>query len=209
MPDNNSDVENLIARSISVPSILDINPSTGDPYYTDAELNSEYHAKIEYQDAIENYGVIYKTVQFSEISDPEELKTACREWIRRNYYDGVLSFNVKAVDLHLLGYDTDKIMVGDRIPVSFIDVYPVPTVKVLTCISAQIDLLKPENNSYKIGIPDVSANVKYRKSLTKKSSSKSASGVDNQEKAKADYNVLNVTNKFLDYAGIYLGNIDD
>ena len=38
----------------------------------------------------------------------------------------------------------------------------------MTCLSASYDLIKPENSSYKIGIPAVSANLKYRDSLTKK-----------------------------------------
>lgn len=145
-------------RTITVPSILE--------FYTDEELNREYHAKEEYQNAIANYGVIYRVVSFSDITDVNDLKQMAREWIRRNYFDGVLSFNVKAVDLHLLGYNKDKILVGDRIPVEFLDMYDTPVTKVLTCLSAQYDLLRPENSSYKIGIPDVSTNIKYRKSIS-------------------------------------------
>lgn len=153
----------LEARTITVPSIVS--------HYTDQELNREYHAKEEYQRAIQKYGVIYKVVSFSEISDVEELKTACREWIRKNYYDGVLSFTVKGIDLHLLGYDKDKLIVGDRIEVEFLDLYgEAPVTKRLTCLSAQYDILKPENSSYKIGIPDVSASIKYRKSVNTSSS---------------------------------------
>lgn len=154
----------LADRTITVPSIV--------ADYTDDQLNREYHSKAEYEQAIQNYGAIYKTINFSEVTDVNLLKTYCKEWIRQNYYDGVLSFTVKAVDLHLLGYDKDKLKCGDRIPVNFLDGVKTPTTKVLTCLSAQYDLLKPENSTYKIGIPDVAANVKWRESIsTKKSSS--------------------------------------
>ena len=167
MPEN---VSSLSARVITVPSIVND--------YTDAQLNSEYHNKEDYEEAINKYGVIYKVVQFSD-AKLDNLATYAKEWIRRNYYDGVLSFNVKAVDLHLLGYNKNKIMVGDRIPVEFLDWYKTPVTKTLTCISAKYDLLKPENSNYRIGIPDVSANIKYRESITKKITTPSAKkGVD-------------------------------
>ena len=151
---------NIADRTITVPSITS--------HYSDSELNREYHSKQEYADAIRKYGVIYKTVSFSDLSEIEDIKRACREWIRRNYYDGVLSFTVKAVDLHLLGSNKNKYLCGDRTTVRFIDTNSSPVEKTLTCMSAQYDLLKPENSSFKIGIPDVSANIKYRNSVTAK-----------------------------------------
>ena len=149
-------------RSISVPSIVE--------HYTDAELNVGYHQKTEYEQAIEKYGIIFKVLNFSETDNADLLKKYGREWIRQNYYDGVLSFQVKAVDLRLLGYSKDRLKTGEQIPVEFLDTEPQPVTKTRTCISAQYDLLKPENSTFKVGIPDVSANLKYRESLTKKSS---------------------------------------
>lgn len=148
----------LSAKTITVPSILND--------YTDEELNREYHSKEEYAQAINNYGAIYRTVNFSDVSDPEILRRYAKEWIRRNYYDGVLSFTIKAVDLHLLGYEVDKLQCGDQITVEFIDDGKNKITKTLSCISVQYDLLKPENTSYKIGIPDLSSNVKYRESVS-------------------------------------------
>ena len=149
---------NISAKTITVPSILND--------YTDEQLNREYHSKEEYARAIEKYGAIYRTVNFSDVKDPELLQRYAKEWIRRNYYDGVLSFTIKAVDLHLLGYEVDKLQCGDQIPVEFIDDGKNKTTKTLTCLSVQYDLLKPENTSYKIGIPDISTNVKYRESVS-------------------------------------------
>ena len=164
----------LESRTITVPSIVD--------YYTDEELNSEYHAKAEYEQAIEKYGAIYKILDLNNSGmSAQDMQEFVREWIRKHYFDGVLSFTVKGVDLHLLGYNKDKLSIGDRIPVEFLDVYKTPVTKVLTCISAQYDILNPGNSTYKIGIPDVSMDVKLPNknrgsSVNKSSSSYSSSG---------------------------------
>lgn len=156
----------IFDRVISVPSIV--------ADYTDEELNREYHSKTEYEQAIEKYGAIFKVLNFSDVDDVNLLQRYAKEWIRRNYYDGVLSFTVKAIDLHLLGYDTDKIKCGDYLPIEFLDLYKTPVTKYLTCMSVQYDLFHPENDTYKIGIPDVSADIKYRESLSSASSYKNA-----------------------------------
>lgn len=153
----------LADRTITVPSIVSS--------YTDEELNQEYHSKAEYENAISAYGAIYKIVNFSDTKDVATLTKYAKEWIRQNYYDGVLSFTAKAVDLHLLGYDKDKFLCGDRIPVNFLDGVKTPTKKTLTCMSASYDLLKPENSQFKIGVPDVAANVKWRESVANSTSS--------------------------------------
>lgn len=268
-----ADVE---ARRIPVPSIV--------AYFDTVSpnkdlLNVEYHSRSDYINAIRKHGAIYKVVQFSETTDPAKIREYGMEWIRRNYYDGVVSFTVKAVDLHMLNYRNslgspyEKILCGDRIEVDFIDGNPVEKMgdhnyinlnpntidltnltietdnddyrysivgcqvgdqfmisadvganirayaflnnkdvvvsrsaantsirnefvtapqgavtliindkgghdsfignsksivrRTMTCLSAQYDLLKPENSSFKIGIPDISANIKYRESANK------------------------------------------
>lgn len=154
----------LSDRVIKVPDIIS--------HYTDAELNSEYHNKMDYANAVNKYGAIYKVISFSDTDNVDLIKKYAREWIRRNYYDGVLSFTVKAIDLHLLGVDVDKFLTGDRIAVLFKDGYQQNVGRTFTCLSAQYDLLKPDNSSFKVGIPDVAANVKYRESVANKKSTK-------------------------------------
>lgn len=149
--------KNVMERAIPVPSIID--------HYTDAELNTDYHLKEEYAQAIDKYGNIFKIVSFSETTDTEKLKVYGREWIRRNYFDGVISFTIKALDLRMIGYNAEKLLVGDRIPVTFIDDDGAMHTKTLTCLSVKYDLLKPENTQFKIGIPGVSDNPKYRESV--------------------------------------------
>lgn len=189
----------LSDRSISVPSIVE--------HYSDEELNSRYHCKEDYQNAVKKYGIIFKVLSFSDIDDPNLLKQYAREFIKDYYYDGVLSFNIKAVDLHLLGYDKDRFVSGERVPVEFIDTEDTPVTKTLSCISAQYDLLKPENSSFKIGIPDVSSNVKYRKSLTKKSSGRTQSGKEEDAKGPLE-SLYGAIDEQLHAYGIDIGDID-
>ena len=146
--------ETVMSRAISVPSIVD--------YYTDEQLNTDYHRKEEYEQAINKYGNIFKVVSFSDTTDKDKLIQYGREWIRRNYYDGVISFTITALDFRVLGYNAEKMLCGDRIPVTFIDDDGTRTTKTLTCLSVRRDLLKPENTQFKIGIPGVSDNPKYR-----------------------------------------------
>ncbi len=150
---------NIQDRTITVPSIVND--------FTDAELNSGYHVKSDYENAITKYGIIYKVINFSETDDIDLIKKYAKEWIKENYYDGVHAFTVKAVDLHLLGYQKDKILCGDRVPVEFsIPESNAGIVRRLTCLSAQYDLIKPENSQFTIGVPDTSTNIKYRESVS-------------------------------------------
>lgn len=273
-------IADINARAIPVPSIVKYFDDKGESYLLDAE----YHARSDYMNAIKKHGIIYKVVQFSEISDVNKIREFAMDWIRRNYYDGVASFTVKAVDLHMLNYRNplgatyDKLLCGDRIEVEFIDGQPLEkngthsyiplnpsplttpinlnspatgassdfrytivgcaagdtfivnadggsnqarawafldngdkivdvadanvtlrnelltapesavtlvindkggyesfrgrdrhiVQRTMTCLSAQYDLLKPENSSFKIGVPEISANIKYRESANKK-----------------------------------------
>ena len=172
-------------RAITVPSIVAYFDEKG------VDLNTEYHNRQDYLNAINNYGIIYKTVSFSEETDVNKIREFCYEWIRKNYYDGVLSFDIKAVDLHLLGYERDKIRCGDRMRVEFMDTYKTPVTRTLTCISAQLDLMKPGNSTYKIGIPDVSADVKYRSSVKKK--------ITSQGKKNEEPNIEKTKDELLDW----------
>lgn len=159
MPGSNNQQVDINTRVISVPSIVS--------HFTDEQLNSEYHRKEDYEEAINKYGAIFKHVSFSD-AKVENLADYCRKWIFRNYYDGVRSFNLKAIDLAMVGYQTDKILVGDRVAVEYTTnpQIPVPVTRRMTCLSAQYDLLNPQNTTFKIGIPDVSANIKYRETIS-------------------------------------------
>jgi len=132
-----------------------------------AVLNTAYHSIQDYVEATTKYGYISKHVKFDNADTLEKLEEYAYDWAKNNYYGGITSFEITAMDLHLLGYDVDPYMVGDRIDVG----YPDPdsqqvNMKTYTCISAEYDLYNPEKDKYKIGVPDVTLNKTYGESST-------------------------------------------
>lgn len=130
--------------------------------YSEEELNTIYHSADEYRHAVDKYGLIYKSMKFSNATTPQELFNYAKDWIKNNYHGGITNFNVTALDLHLTDAELQKFTVGRRVDVHYID--PATrnyTNQILTIISAEYDLNNPDKNSYKIGIPDVSLNKVY------------------------------------------------
>ena len=151
--------------------------------YSDEELNSGYHRAENYRNAINKYGTIIKTVSFDDATTKEKLYTEACEWIKNNYQGEVSKFTIKAIDMHQIGENTSKIMVGDQVNI----VYPVGDENgeftnrsiTLTCLNISYDLYHPENNSYTFGIP---ANILTKTyGLRKQSKSVGAGGVANSK----------------------------
>lgn len=141
--------------------------------YSDAELNTGYHNKADYQNSLNDYGVIYKVQNFSNADTVDKLRTWAWDWIKNNYHGGLTSFTATAIDMKILG-GSDVLLAGDQVKVK----YPTGTgtaEKIMTVLSAEYDLVKPENNSYEIGIPDNELNRSYGEKA-EKSSKASASG---------------------------------
>lgn len=145
-------------------------------FFTDEELNSGYHSKEEYDNAIKNFGLIYKAQKFSNADTVDKLLDYATDYVKNNFHGGLTSFTITALDKHLLGeMNKRKYMSGDRVRV----IYPDPMTHTdierdLTIISADYDLYNPENNSYKVGIPDTTLNKVYGD--TSKSGSGGGSG---------------------------------
>ena len=151
-------------------------------FYSDSELNSGYHQADDYRTAIDRYGMIYKTVDLQEGINQATLLQKALEWVKDNYQGSIESFTVKAIDLHQIGTNTDKILVGDRVRL----VYKVGSENgqtrsvspILTCTSVVYDLYSPENNQYSFGIPASSLSKNYatetKKSVKNKSTAPSS-----------------------------------
>ena len=130
--------------------------------YSDEELNTIYHSADEYRNAVTKYGYIYKTQKFENADTVEKLYEYACDWIKNNYHGGIQNFTVTALDLHLMGNDVKKYVVGGRVPVMYRDpIIRQETEQVLTVITAEYDLNNPDKNQYKIGIPDVTLNKVY------------------------------------------------
>lgn len=142
--------------------------------YTDAQLNSGYHKKEDYVNAISKYGIIYKTASFPNADNKTDLEAWAWDWIKNNYYGGVGTFEVTAVDLKILGSQSRPLLVGDRCRVRYPTEIGKPwEERLLTITKAEYDLYKPESNSYTIGVPNAeNANKTYGEKASKKSSGK-------------------------------------
>lgn len=132
-------------------------------FCSDDELNTAYHSKSEYTEAVNKYGFIYKSQKFENADTAEKLLDYAIDWIKNNYHGGITSFSITALDMHLAGVtEMDIFVTGSRVEVQ----YPDPLTQknasqILTVISSEYDLCNPENNQYKIGIPDVTLNKVY------------------------------------------------
>ena len=131
-------------------------------FYSDEELNTIYHSANEYRNAVNKYGLIYKSQKFANADTAQKLLDYAKDWIKNNYHGGITNFNITALDLHLVNPEFDKYLVGQRVNVQYMDpAVQEETEQTLTVISAEYDLNNPDKNSYKIGIPDVSLNKVY------------------------------------------------
>lgn len=176
-------------RSISVPTVASWLRSQG----RTSELNRGFHDESDYDNAIEKYGVIYRTQEFNDANTQEKLWNAAVNWIRDNYAGGITSFTASALDMHHVYPDHDEEwIVGKRFPIVYADVNrytpgeDTPTErKTITMLSGQYVLHNPEKNQYTLGIPNSLLSKAYR-SKSKKTKNDAASSGTTKEKEKDD-----------------------
>ena len=150
--DKNNNEHTHSGKHISVTKIREL--------YSDQQLTDEFHNASDYQYAEQNYGIIYKTIQFGNADTQEKLWDETKKWIKNCFFGLASSFTVKAIDLHIIdpnGGDP-KILLGECVDVKYYikkdgSNSPVWETKKLVCKSVQFDLFNPENNSYTFGIP--------------------------------------------------------
>lgn len=129
------------------------------PLYSDAELNSSYHRKEDYANAISKYGRIWRVVEFENADSPEKLFTYAKDWIKNTYMPELTQWDVSALDLRIVGGEDRPLLVGDRISLTHPEVDN--RFDALTIISAEYDLYNPDKNKYKIGVPNQEVNASY------------------------------------------------
>lgn len=145
--------------------------------YSEAQLNQGFHSKQDYENAINDYGIIYRTETFSNADTKAKLWSYAIDWIKNNYCGGLTSFSIGALDMHVLISELGKYIIGKRVPVIYPDVDKRETEpgavinKTLTIMSATYDVHHPDKNSYTVGIPNGILKRNYgEKKSTKKSS---------------------------------------
>lgn len=137
--------------------------------FTDAELNKGYHRKEYYLNAVNQYGIIYKTQKFSNADTPEKLWEYAVDWIKDNYMGGVTSFSLSALDMHHKDGEVEKYLTGDRLTVKYPgwDTYNHQRIEetiTLTLTQTTYHLHNPEKNGYTIGVPNGVLSKTYGKS---------------------------------------------
>lgn len=154
-------------------------------HYTDEELNVGYHSKSDYTQSRNKYGKIYKVVSFPNAHTVEDLTKWAWDWVKENYYGGMTSFTVTAVDLAIMNPLVPALYVGDRCTVQYYagttNGNPNVIEIVRTVISAEYDLNKPENTTFTIGIPSVSLSKTYGESAKKTSSGGGGAAASNND----------------------------
>lgn len=154
--------------------------------FSDAELNKGFHSKSDYEHAIDDYGIIYHTETFSNADTQAKLWEYATDWIKNNYIGGLYSFNVSALDMHIIGDSDGKFLVGDKVIIRYPDVdarneNPEAMItKTLTVMSITYDLYHPEKNTYKIGVPNAILKRNYGEKANKKTRAASSSGISTQ-----------------------------
>lgn len=122
---------------------------------------------IENADAIAQYGRIVKTHSWDDVTDPAELyELGYKKLMDATTAD---TLTIKAVDLHLLNGDTDKISLGDNVHLLSA---PHGLDREYTCESIDINPFDPEKTVYRFGpkVDTMADNAASMANLVKKHS---------------------------------------
>ena len=97
--------------------------------------------------AVKEYGIITKTVEFSEIQDPQKLKKEGEKAFRKINGASVV-IDLSAVDLADAGYDVQMLRIGEKVSC----VAPTYNIQQQLQITKKVtDLLKPANSKVTLG----------------------------------------------------------
>lgn len=100
--------------------------------------------------AVDQYGYIVKTQTFSDADTADKLWTSAVKYIKNNF-DTHTEYEVKGIDKHILDPQNSRIVVGKKCRVK--SGWHGVDEKDLYVISAEFDLVSPDNDTYKIGVP--------------------------------------------------------
>ena len=123
-------------------------------HYTEEQLQTTYQCLADYQSSLDQYGVIYKVVNFSNADSTSKLSEWAWDYIKTNYHGGLTSFTANAVDLIITGNSNKPLLSGDRVMTRYPNVHGGTYEKELTILSAEYPLHNPESDTFTIGIPN-------------------------------------------------------
>ena len=106
--------------------------------------NKDY---LEDEDAVSLFGRIWKIETWDDVTIASNLLRKGKEFLK-NGIEMAVSLTVKAVDLHLINVNTEKIKLGDKIRVIS---KPHKIDRYFTCTKITLDLVNPDKSVYTLG----------------------------------------------------------
>lgn len=103
---------------------------------------------IQDDSAVALFGKIWKTHKWDDVTVPSNLLNKAKTYLNEGI-EMAVSLTISAVDLHLINIDTESIKLGDKIRVLSL---PHKIDKYFLCSKIVLDLVKPDNTSYTLGV---------------------------------------------------------
>lgn len=164
-----TDIHGANNERILVPQITKV--------FSESELNNGYATKAVYENAINQYGIIYVIQKFENADTQEKLWEYACDWIKNNYVGGITTYDLDALDMHHVNGTVAKYLLGDRVKLTIPKNSIGPEEKIYrspettnihesltinrTLVSIKYNLHNPEKNSYGAGIPNDIADREY------------------------------------------------
>lgn len=144
------------------------------------------------EQAVKDYGFIFKTVEWDDITQAENLLKKAKEYLS-NVINQDVTIELTAIDLHLLNKNIKAFSLGDYIKVISA---PHKVNTTMMCSKQTVDLLNPDNDSIILGAT--------LSTLSGNNASSEASFIDKQKK-----NYINLLNRLSSKSGFYSSYEED
>lgn len=139
----------LIPLGAAIEQETDENASEFERFEKNVDITSVNDGKdyIYSKEAVENFGWVWRTEKWDDVSVPANLLKKATEFLTSNQYESLV-ISLTAVDLSLFGQDYDSFDIGDRVLCNAI---PYGMKKVLPVMEMKIPLQQPDQAQLTLG----------------------------------------------------------
>ena len=139
----------LIPLGAAIEQETDENASEFERLEKNVDITSVNDGKdyIYSKEAVENFGWVWRTEKWDDVSVPANLLKKATEFLTSNQYESLV-ISLTAVDLSLFGQDYDSFDIGDRV---LCDAIPYGMKKVLPVMEMKIPLQQPDQAQLTLG----------------------------------------------------------
>lgn len=148
-----------MSEEITAEDLFTVLIPLGDENLTIKKVNNDSIELVD-EEAVAKYGRIVQTHVFDGVTSPSTLLANARRYLKA-HVEVPVTYEIKAVDLHLINPNIRPIYVGDKVQV-LSPVHNIDDSK-LVCTKIEYDLTKPENTTYTFGNPKQELTERYRK----------------------------------------------